>query len=320
MYTGRYPTEVCWRHDGVGEGPPRPDARQGRARAHPQRITAAVPRPGHQPHWHGPALRGGPGVEANGLPALHRQGRTRRRVPAPVRSRRHARRVRPHRPHPPRPGPRTSPPCAPSSRRPSRSLTLSTPEFSTHATTRKPSPRGSPRPPAKPAPLTPNSSASNWRCSSTAPRPAPGSSTPNPSPPPPPSPPSSSTTPFQRQPSGDRGSISVLSHGQVVRGDGGEIPDEPAAPGGVPGQAHLVGRDVADVDVGDAGAGVEGRGGQRQQDDAVAGGDVLEFLLDGTEDGRAAALPGPHLGGDVTPLGHRVWILEQMLIGEVSDG
>src|ERR1700722_11258788 len=220
----------------------------------------------------------------------------------------------------PRPGHRTSRPCAPTSRRPSKSTTLSTPHASTHATTRKPSPRGSPRPPAKPAPPTPNSSASNWRCSSTAPRPAPGSSTPNPSPPPPPSPPSSSTTPFQRQPSGDRGSISVLSHGQVVRGDGGEIPDEPAAPGGVPGQAHLVGRDVADVDVGDAGAGVEGRGGQRQQDDAVAGGDVLEFLLDGTEDGRAAALPGPHLGGDVTPLGHRVWILEQMLIGEVSDG
>ena len=104
----------------------------------------------------------------------------------------------------PRPGHRTSRPCAPSSRRPSRSLTLSTPQSSTHATTRKPSPRGSPKPPAKPAPPTPNNSASNWRCSSTAPRPAPGSSTPNPSPPPPPSPPSSSTTPSPRQPSGDR--------------------------------------------------------------------------------------------------------------------
>ena len=53
-----------------------------------------------------------------------------------------------------------------------------------------PSPRGSPKPPAKPAPPTPNNSANNWRCSSTAPRPAPGSSTANPSPPPPPSPPS----------------------------------------------------------------------------------------------------------------------------------
>ena len=53
--------------------------------------------------------------------------------------------------------------------------------------------------------LAPNSSASNWRCSSMAPRPAPGSSTPTPSPPPPPSPPSSSTTPSPRQPSGEAG-------------------------------------------------------------------------------------------------------------------
>jgi hypothetical protein len=105
----------------------------------------------------------------------------------------------------------------------------------------------------------------------------------------------------------------------VVRGDGGEILDEPAAPDGVPGQAHLVGRDVADVAVGDAGAGVADRGGQRQQDDAVTGGHVLEFLLDCAEDGRAAACPGPHFGGDVTPFGHRVGILEQMLIGEVGD-
>src|SRR6202522_2937505 len=107
----------------------------------------------------------------------------------------------------PRPGHRTSRQCAPTSRRPSKSTTLSTPHANTHATTRKPSPRGSPKPPAKPAPPTPNSSANSWRCSSTAPRPAPGSSTPNPSPPPPPSPPSSSTTPSPRQPSDDRGSI-----------------------------------------------------------------------------------------------------------------
>src|ERR1022692_2413058 len=68
MYTGRYPTGVRWRHDGAGEGPPGTAPRQGRARAHPQRVTAAVPRSGHQPHRHGPALRGSPGVEAHGTP------------------------------------------------------------------------------------------------------------------------------------------------------------------------------------------------------------------------------------------------------------
>ena len=216
MYTDRYPTGLRWRHDGVGEGPPGPAPRQGRARAHPQRVTAAVPRSGHQPHRHGPTLRGGPGVQAHGLPALHRQGRTRRRIPAPIRSRRHARSVRPHRPHAPRTTPRRlrdardHAACAPTSRRPSNSTTPNTPHPSTHATTRKPSPRGSPKPPAKPAPPTPNSSANNWRCSSTAPRPAPGSSTPNPSPPPPPSPPSSSTTPSPRQPGGVSAEVSGL--------------------------------------------------------------------------------------------------------------
>ena len=100
------PNGLRWRHDGVGEGPPGPAPRQGRTRAHPQRVTAAVPRSGHQPHRHGPALRGGPGVQAHGLPALHQQGRTRRRIPAPIRSRRHARSVRPHRPHTPRTTPR----------------------------------------------------------------------------------------------------------------------------------------------------------------------------------------------------------------------
>jgi hypothetical protein len=45
----------------------------------------------------------------------------------------------------------------------------------TRATTRKPSPRGSPKPPARPAPRTPSSSATNWHCSWMAPRPATGS-------------------------------------------------------------------------------------------------------------------------------------------------
>ena len=106
MYTDRYPTSAMLRYGGVGEGPPGPAPRQGRARAHPQRVTATVPRSGHQPHRHGPALRGGPGVQTHGLPALHQQGRTHRRIPAPIRSRRHARSVRPHRPHAPRTTPR----------------------------------------------------------------------------------------------------------------------------------------------------------------------------------------------------------------------
>ena len=60
-------------------------------------------------------------------------------------------------------------------------------------------PLGSAKPPARPAPPTPNSSASNWRCFSMAPRPAAESSTPLPSPPPPPSQQSSSTTPSPPQ-------------------------------------------------------------------------------------------------------------------------
>src|ERR1700728_3430995 len=79
----------------------------------------------------------------------------------------------------------------------------------------------------------------------------------------------------------------LAGDGQVVRRDRGEVADERAAPGGVPGQAHPVGGDVADVAVGDAGAGVEDRGGQRRHDDAVTGSHVLEFLLDCAEDGRA---------------------------------
>lgn len=106
MYTGRYPTGVPWSHDGVGEGPHGPPPRPGRPRAHPRRVPAAVPRAGHQPHRHGPALRGGRGVQAHGLPALRRQGRTSRRVPAPVRPLRSVRCVRPHRPHAPRTAPR----------------------------------------------------------------------------------------------------------------------------------------------------------------------------------------------------------------------
>ena len=109
-------------------------------------------------------------------------------------------------------------------------------------------------------------------------------------------------------------------YGRVVFGDGGEVVDERAAAGGVPGQAHLIGREVAEVAVGDAGAGVEDRGRQRQHDDAVAGGHVLEFLLHGAEDGHAAAAAGPHFGGDVTPFGDRGGVLQEMLAGEVGDG
>jgi hypothetical protein len=123
-----------------------------------------------QRHAGGAVLRGDRGVQAHGLPALHQQGRTRRRVPAPVRPLRSVWRVRPHRPHAPQTAPRRlrHPP--------------STPHPGTQATTRRPSPPGSPTPPARPAPPTLNSSASSSRCSSTAPRPAPGSSTQTPSP------------------------------------------------------------------------------------------------------------------------------------------
>ena len=226
MYTGRYPTGLCLGHDGVGEGPPRPAPRQGRARAHPQRVTTTVPRSRHQPDRHGPTLRGGPGVEAHGLPTLQRQGRTRRRIPAPIRSRRHAGSVRPHRPHAPRTTPRglrtthdrdtgrhhAPVPLHRGVRRNPRPST--TPHANAHTTTRKPSPHGSPKPHAKPAPPTPNSSANNWRCSSMAPRPATEPSTPKPSPPPPPSPPSSSTTPSPHQPS-DEG-VSESGHRLVA--------------------------------------------------------------------------------------------------------
>ncbi|WSI44552.1 TetR/AcrR family transcriptional regulator [Streptomyces sp. NBC_01340] len=116
------------------------------------------------------------------------------------------------------------PPCAPTSPPPSNFTTPSTPHPSTRATTRRPSPRGSPTPPAKPAPPTLNSSASSSRCSSTAPRPAPGSSTPTPSPPPPPSPPSSSTTPSPPQPAmtddGRKCRVNVAHRGRAGRATG----------------------------------------------------------------------------------------------------
>ena len=191
------------RMTGVGEGAARPAPRPGRTRAHPQRFTTAVPRSGHQLHRHGPALRGGRGVQAHALPALRRQGRADRRAPTAIRSRDPARGVRPHRPHTPRATPRrrstSTRPCARSSRRPSRSRTRATRRASTPATTSRPLPPGSPKPPARPAPPTPSSSASNSRCSWMAPRPAAECSTPKPSPLPPPSQPSSSTTPSPRQ-------------------------------------------------------------------------------------------------------------------------
>jgi hypothetical protein len=46
---------------------------------------------------------------------------------------------------------------------------------------------------------------------------------------------------------------------------------------------------------------------------------VLESLLERAEDGHAAAVPGPHFGGDVTPFRYRAGVLEKMLIREVGD-
>src|ERR1039457_4735064 len=44
MHTERYPSGLRWACDRVGEGAARPAPRQGRTRAHPQRVTTTVPR------------------------------------------------------------------------------------------------------------------------------------------------------------------------------------------------------------------------------------------------------------------------------------
>ena len=188
---------LSWVHDRAGEGAAGRAPRPGRARAHPRRIAAALPRAGHQLDRRRPALHGGRGVQADALPALRRQGRAHRRAPAPLRSRRPAGGLRRLRPGASRPAPggvrrpladvplhrrgRGDPgPGAPGARgRP--------------ATTSRRSRRGSPKPPARPAPRAPRSSASSWRCSWTALRPAAACSAPTPSSPPQPSRRSSST-------------------------------------------------------------------------------------------------------------------------------
>ena len=87
----------------------------------------------------------------------------------------------------------------------------------------------------------------------------------------------------------------------------------------VPGQADLIRRDVADQDVADVGPGVERRGGQRQHHDAVPGRDVLQLLLHGPEErDPPRRLPVPELNRDITPLGHRLRVLEEMLGGQVG--
>ena len=100
------PAELSLTYDAVekraarGERAARPAPRQGRARAHPQRLATVVPRSGHQLHRRERALRSGRGVQAHALSALHRrQRRAGHREPAAIRSRHPARGVRPHRPH-----------------------------------------------------------------------------------------------------------------------------------------------------------------------------------------------------------------------------
>ncbi|WP_416173146.1 TetR/AcrR family transcriptional regulator [Cryobacterium sp. 10C3] len=90
-------------------------------------------------------------------------------------------------------------PCARSSELPSKSRTRAIQHASSPAPIKRASPPGSLIPPARAAPPTPNSSASNWHCSWTVPRLAAESSTPTRLPPRPPSPSSSSTTPSPRR-------------------------------------------------------------------------------------------------------------------------
>lgn len=105
----------------------------------------------------------------------------------------------------------------------------------------------------------------------------------------------------------------------MLGGDGGELLDDPAAAGAVPGQTDPVRRDVVNGDVTDVGTGVERGHGQRQHADTVTCGNMLELFLDGME--HRLVPPGPHaqLGGDVAPLGDSVGVLEQVLVGEVGD-
>ena len=99
MHTGPYHLSYAGPYDRAGEGAAGPAPRQRRTRTHPQRFTTTVSRPGHQPHGHGPALRGGRGVQAHALPALRGQGRVDRRTSTTIRSGRPARGVRARRPH-----------------------------------------------------------------------------------------------------------------------------------------------------------------------------------------------------------------------------
>ena len=203
MYTDRYLPGLRWAYARVGEGAPRTAARKGRSRAHPQRchnncsaIKASTAQASTRSvRWpRCPSTRctstslartsWSPNAYADSIPTSCLGYST-----APTS-------------HPGSDSSRLSTStrlCARSSQRPSRSLTRTTRRASTPATTRRPLPHGSPIPPARLAPLTPNSSANNWRCCSMVPRPAPESSTPRPSPPPPPSQPSSSTTPSPPQ-------------------------------------------------------------------------------------------------------------------------
>ena len=111
-----------------------------------------------------------------------------------------------------------------------------------------------------------------------------------------------------------------LRRDRVLLGEAGELGEERGAAGRGPGQAGFRGLDVADPEVADTGAGVHAGRGFGEDDDAAADGDLLEFLLDGVgEPGWRESPAAAHLGGDVTPLGHDVRVLQQVLVGEVAD-
>jgi len=126
--------------------------------------------------------------------------------------------------------------------------------------------------------------------------------------------------------SGPRGRVPSCSHrlatGRVVGGDSDEVLDELAAPGGRPRPGRpWLGAIVADVAVGDAGPGVEERGGQRQQDDAAARGPRARASPRRCGKKGARRRSGSRISVATSRhFWHRGGILEEMLFGEVGDG
>ena len=164
---------------------PRAGAAAGARASASSSASRHYSRSGHQPHRHGPALRGSQ-VSKRTATSTSREGRP---SPIPAPSSIPASWPRCSTAPTSRPASGSSPPsrCTRPGHRTSRHVPLHRgvrrtprpqhPASGTRATTRRPSPRGSPKPPATRR-RNPEQLASNSPCSSTAPRPEPGSSTP----------------------------------------------------------------------------------------------------------------------------------------------